>query len=336
MDYLLQCMHKVPPSQLMVHIIAHHRKIRNHLNIYKHLRDWVPAHMFWISDVGKKFLGDQGLRAEDFAKNLISLKISLEELGLLVVACMYHTYFSVILKDRLWCTTDDNSSKYCKFFLMYQGGVSFVDTVTGNWDLPSPPAVLLTIDDDIQEEAVNLVADKSHSQLAKTSQLLPLDMQNKDESEPELDSDVKIPKKDLSDKVKTDSLQISQKEDLPEKEKPDSFKSSQKEDLSQSPTKEKMDSDSNVNPQKLDLDVSNKKGTVAAGKLKIEYTNTQTQKRQSRPRKRMSPSERCLRSSGSVCNKKPRKEQVSKNSQKAGKNVYDLCDLIRGKRPHQR
>ena len=89
---------------------------------------------------------------------------------------MYHTHFSIILKDRLWYTTDDNSSKYCKFFLMYQGGVSFVDTVTGNWDLPSPPAVLLTIDDDIQEEAVNLIGDKSHSQPAKTSQLLPLDM----------------------------------------------------------------------------------------------------------------------------------------------------------------
>ena len=105
-----------------------------------------------------------------------------------------------------------------------------------------------------------------------------------------------------------DSLQISLKEDLLEKEKPALFKSSQKEDLSQSPTKEKMDSDCNVDPQKLDLDVSKKKGTVAAGKPKIECTNTQTQKRQSRPRKRTSPSERCLRSSGSVCNKKPRKE----------------------------
>ena len=162
--------------------------------------------MYWISDVGKKFLGDQGLRAEDFANNLISPKIPLDEFGLLVVAHMYHTHFGIILKDRLWCTTDDNSSKYCKFFLMYQGGVSFVDTVTGNWDLPSPPAVLLTINDDIQEEAVNLVGDKSHSQPAKTSQLLPLDMRNKHESEPELDSDVKIPKKDLSDKVKMDSL----------------------------------------------------------------------------------------------------------------------------------
>ena len=122
---------------------------------------------------------------------------------------------------------------------MYQGGVSFVDTVTGNWGLPSPPAVLLTINDDIQEEAVNLVGDKSHSQPAKTSQLLPLDMWNKHKSELELDSDVKIRKKDLSDKVKMDSLQISQKEDLPEKEKPDLLKSSQKRIYHRVPQKRK-------------------------------------------------------------------------------------------------
>ena len=40
---------------------------------------------------------------------------------------------------------------------MYQGGVSFIDTVMGNWNMPSPPPVLLTIDDDVQNEAVNLV-----------------------------------------------------------------------------------------------------------------------------------------------------------------------------------
>ena len=88
MDYLLQCTHKVPASQMTVHIIAHHRKIRNHLDIGKHLHDWVPAHLYWIHDVGKEFLGDQGLQPEDFANSLISPKIPLDELGLLVVACM--------------------------------------------------------------------------------------------------------------------------------------------------------------------------------------------------------------------------------------------------------
>ena len=97
------------------------------------------------------------MQSEDFANNLISPKIPLDKLGLLVVAPMYHTHFGIIFKDRLWCTTDDNTSKYCKFYLMYQGGVSFIDTVMGNWNMPYPPPVLLIIDDDVQKEAVNLV-----------------------------------------------------------------------------------------------------------------------------------------------------------------------------------
>ena len=127
-------------------------RYKNHLNIYKHLHDWIPNYIYWISDVVKGFLGEQGLQPEDFANHLISPKLLLDELGFIVVACMYHTHFGIILKDRIWCTTDDNFSKYCKFFLMYQGGVSFVDTITGNWNIPSPPPVLLTIDDDVQEE----------------------------------------------------------------------------------------------------------------------------------------------------------------------------------------
>ena len=54
-------MHKVPASQMTVQISAHHRKTQNHLDIYKHLSDWVPAHIYWIRDVGKDFLGEQGL-----------------------------------------------------------------------------------------------------------------------------------------------------------------------------------------------------------------------------------------------------------------------------------
>ena len=40
-----QCTHKVPVSQLTVHIIAHHRKLKNHLAVYDHLESLVPAHL---------------------------------------------------------------------------------------------------------------------------------------------------------------------------------------------------------------------------------------------------------------------------------------------------
>ena len=82
----LQCNHKVPESQLTVHIIAHHRKVRNHIDVYRHLTSWVPLHMDWISVVGKDFITEQKLRPEDFANNIINPDIPMDELGLLITA----------------------------------------------------------------------------------------------------------------------------------------------------------------------------------------------------------------------------------------------------------
>ena len=339
-------MHKVPALQMTVHIIAHHRKIRSHLDIYKHLTDWIPGHMCWIRDVGKDYLGEQGLRPEDFANNMISPKVPVDELGLLVIARMYHTHFGVILKDRIWTTTDDNSSKYCKFFLMYQGGVSFVDTVTGNWDLPSPPALLLTIDDEVQKEAVNLVGDKSKLAPPQIDFMLPLDMRNKIESDPhtpeKTDYDRKLdsksdPKVDFDREIdskstdKTDKKVDSQsdaKVDLdPKKDETDLSHKAESDDI-------EMDLDHDVDSQKGDCATKRSYPKVDSNKAKsrkMECSHTNKENRASRQRKRQAASSRCLRSSESVCNKKPKLERSSRNSQKAGKQQYDLSDLIRAK-----
>ena len=90
---------------------------------------------------------------------------------------------------------------------------------------------------------------------------------------------------------------------------------------------QEMDLGQNESQQKVDWDVPSQSTSIQ----KIECTTMHTDQRSSRPRKRTSPSSRCLRSSVSVCNKKVKKERLSRNSQKAGKNVYDLNDLIRGK-----
>ena len=237
----------------------------------------------------------------------------MDELGLIVIVCMYHTHFGIILKDRIWSTEYDNSSKYCKFFLMYQGGVSFTDTITGNWNIPSPPPLLLTIDDDVQEEAVNLVGERADPLPANTTSPLPLDMRNKNESEPDVkkDSDQNI------DYLQTDlNANTEPKKDCDQQADYPKAAPEQKMDLDDEPSKPKVDSE---------VDLKNKPS------LKMECSRTATDNRSSRPRKRMSPSSRCLRSSGSVCNKKLKKECSSRNSQKAGKTMYDLSDPIRGK-----
>ena len=311
------------------------------MDIYKHLTDWIPGHMNWIRDVGKDYLGEQGLRPEDFANNMISPKIPVDELGLLVIARMYHTHFGVILKDRIWTTTDDNSSKYCKFFFMYQGGVSFIDTVTGNWDIPSPPAALLTINEDVQKEAVNLVGDKSKVPPPETASMLPLDMRNTHESNPQssekMDYDCE---KDSKSHHKVDSDQNVDSggikmdlDDADGKVDCDQKKESVRKDETDLKQKE-MDLDHGMDSQKVDCDKKpscSKTDSVLKGNRKMECSDTNKDNMRSRQRKRQAPSTRCLRSSGSVCNKKPKQERASLNSRKAGKPKYDLSDLIKGK-----
>ena len=118
-----QCMHKVPVSQLTVHIIAHQQKLKNHLAVYDHLESWVLAHLYWIQHVSREMLTKTGLEVEEFASKIILPKVPIDELGLLVIARMYHAHFEVVLKDRVWYTTDDNTAACSKFLLMYQGKV---------------------------------------------------------------------------------------------------------------------------------------------------------------------------------------------------------------------
>ena len=87
---------------------------------------------------------------------------------------------------------------------MYQGGVSFIDTVTGNWNMPSPPPELLIIDDDVQNEAVNLVGPRCETVSANTLPLLPLDMRNKNKAEPDLENGKR--KKDLDQNMENPKM----------------------------------------------------------------------------------------------------------------------------------
>ena len=142
-----------------------------------------------------------GLKVEEFTNKIISPKVPIDKLGLLVIARMYHTHFGVVLKDRVWYTTDDNTAACSKFLLMYQGGVSFSDTCTANWNLPSPPALLLVLDEEEPQlkSPVNLARPLVPKAKENCGSMLPLHMQNnrdievdkKSDEEPNMDYDQK-------------------------------------------------------------------------------------------------------------------------------------------------
>ena len=154
------------------------------MDVYRHLTSWVPLHMDWISVVGKDFIAEQKLRPEDYANNIINPDIPMDELGLLIIARMYHMHFGVVMNDHVWNTTDDNSAKVDKFKFMYCGDNRFLDTCTGNWNLPSPPSLLLDISRSEQLSPINLAGGEEGQKITqRTNFVVPLDLRNLNEIE---------------------------------------------------------------------------------------------------------------------------------------------------------
>ena len=82
--------------------------------------------MEWIQDVGAMYLAKKGLSVSEYLESLTSPKVPIDELGLLILARMYHGHVAVIMFD--WCWTTDLVPTTCEYIFAYVGGVKFLAT----------------------------------------------------------------------------------------------------------------------------------------------------------------------------------------------------------------
>ena len=85
--------------------------------------------MQWIQCVGAEILAKKKLKIEDYCNDLSEMVTPIDQLGLLIIAHMYHQHFGVFLKDGVWSTRRDNSLENCTIYFAYNGGSAFSDTV---------------------------------------------------------------------------------------------------------------------------------------------------------------------------------------------------------------
>ena len=162
--YVFQCLHKIQSTQTTAHIIAHHHKIKTS-QVFKHLTDWVPKHLDWIKSIGSKILNAKKLRVEDYAIDITSGLVPFDELAILVVARMYHIHIGIVLKDHVWYTSSAEKPEDCLFYLLFQGGVQYLDSCTGNWGYASPNhAVTVDITVSPQAQPMSLVMDNKENE----------------------------------------------------------------------------------------------------------------------------------------------------------------------------
>ena len=79
--------------------------------------------------VSTNILKKKGLDIYDYVNDFVELAIPLDQLGLLILARTYHCHITVFCKDYVWTTKSDNAMGDCTAYLVYKGGVNFIDSV---------------------------------------------------------------------------------------------------------------------------------------------------------------------------------------------------------------
>ena len=85
--------------------------------------------MTCIASVREDLLNRKGLKIEDYVNNLQELATPIDQLGLLIIALMYHRHFAVFMKDGVLSTHANNSIDNCAIYFAYNSGSSFLNTV---------------------------------------------------------------------------------------------------------------------------------------------------------------------------------------------------------------
>ena len=163
------------------------------------------------------------IRVEDYANDITSGLVPFDELAILVGCRMYHIHVGVVLNDRVWYTSSATKPEECAFYLLFHGGVHYLDSCTGNWGYASPShSVTVRITESPQAQAMSLVTKKPNKNPAKNPLLTtPLNLsqqpssiinQKLDELQKELDQKLDNLKGELD--LKTDKENRKRKRKL--------------------------------------------------------------------------------------------------------------------------
>ena len=127
--FLFQCQCPIPVNLKTGHILTHHSKNKIK-DIKRHLVKFMNTHMDWIQNVRDKYLNKRNIKLEDYCNDLSELKYPLDQLGLLILARVYHRRIAVFTKYGIWMTRSDNGLRDCLVYLVFNGGTEFSDTIS--------------------------------------------------------------------------------------------------------------------------------------------------------------------------------------------------------------
>ena len=84
--------------------------------------------MKWINSVGGEILQKKKIKVKDYCIDLQEMCTPVDQIGLLILARMYHRHFTVYLKNGVWSTRRDNGIHDSVICFFYNSSSWFSDT----------------------------------------------------------------------------------------------------------------------------------------------------------------------------------------------------------------
>ena len=108
---ILQCLHDVAEGKETLHLFTHYIN-RSTIQLHGYLKDWMD-HTTFVGKVGSSILSWKGISTQDYIYLISQIGQPLDEIGLFLVARMYHIHVAIIQDKRYWATRWDHNLDLC-------------------------------------------------------------------------------------------------------------------------------------------------------------------------------------------------------------------------------
>ena len=98
MCFILQCPHGSAEGEETLHLFSHYIP-RTEMQLCFYLTEWMDTHTMFVEKVGTHILSHKGITTENYIAMMSEIGQPLDEIGIILVARMYHIHVAIIQDD---------------------------------------------------------------------------------------------------------------------------------------------------------------------------------------------------------------------------------------------
>ena len=96
--------------------------------MWLHLVNWIVKHHKWIDQISKDILNMKKRKLVDHLQDVVQPNFKLDEIALMIYACMCHLDLAVILHKSYWCAAIHDDIYKAKVIFAFKGKLTFSAT----------------------------------------------------------------------------------------------------------------------------------------------------------------------------------------------------------------